>query len=301
MDQTNTYTGDMSEAMTSADLPPISTAQPKTLTVDKANKIIRAFTDDPSWLADPRTSHAANSVFAAAAKVVGMNMQMERLTNASAAEKVKNEFTKQKVDALAKLSPLVPEDDELGQSELGRLNSMVGSPDFNLQEFSAGVSRLQSKYKAPTPLSLIEARDKAVQKHIEMRAETQGGLAEKRFQNQKELMRQKELWGSLATEEKTILGRYQKDYDSATRMIENLQKAGVTEDDPRMVAANIKRGLVAERQTKFLEAVRPEMTTTAPTATQPSASVKRVRVTGPNGEKGTVVEGESLPQGWSFE
>ena len=59
----------------------------QTLTVDRAQKIIKAFTDDPSWLADPRTTHAANAVFSSAAKVVGMNMQLERLNNSGEAAK----------------------------------------------------------------------------------------------------------------------------------------------------------------------------------------------------------------------
>lgn len=122
------------------------------LNLARAQHILNKFTEDPSWLANPRTAHAANAVFSAASKIVGMGIQMDRVENMGMAVKNRNEFTKQKVNALGKVSAFVPESDEVGQSELGRLNGMassINSPDFNLSEFANGVSRLQSKYKAP--------------------------------------------------------------------------------------------------------------------------------------------------------
>ena len=59
----------------------------------------------------------------------------------------------------------------------------------------------------------------------------------------------------------------------------------------------VKQNQVATAQTAFLNATMPEPES-KPAA---SAPTNRVRVTGPNGEKGTVVEGEKLPQGWSLE
>lgn len=62
----------------------------QTLNVAKAQRIIQAFTDDPSWLADPRTSGAANAVFGAASKVIGMNIQLERANAQAEAAKARN-------------------------------------------------------------------------------------------------------------------------------------------------------------------------------------------------------------------
>lgn len=140
-DGTGTSTN-YSQPQSEGKMPPLNLA--------RAQHILDRFTEDPSWLANPRTSHAANAIFSAASKVVGMGIQMERVTNMGIATKNLNEFTKQKVDALSKVAAFVPEDDVTGQAELGRLNGMVSTmstPDFNLQEFSAGVSRLQSRYQ----------------------------------------------------------------------------------------------------------------------------------------------------------
>lgn len=96
--ETATYPSDtMDDNATDADsslrgsAPPSSTPEisSRTLSLDKAKKIIKAYTENPSWLADPRTSHAANSVFSAAAKVVGMNIQMERINAQAEATKLK--------------------------------------------------------------------------------------------------------------------------------------------------------------------------------------------------------------------
>lgn len=148
-DGTGTSTN-YSQPQSEGKMPPLNLA--------RAQHILDRFTEDPSWLANPRTSRAANAIFSAASKVVGMGIQMERVTNMGIATKNLNEFTKQKVDALSKVAAFVPEDDVTGQAELGRLNGMVSTmstPDFNLQEFSAGVSRLQSRYQKPSQMKVF--------------------------------------------------------------------------------------------------------------------------------------------------
>ncbi len=241
--------------------PSPDTTNPENFNVSAANHVINKLVEDPSWLINPYTSKVATAMAGTAAKVVELHLQGQRVANMGMATKNLNEFTKQKVDALSKVASLVPEDDVIGQTELGRLNGMassLSSPDFNLQEFATGVSALQSKYKAATPLELIKARDESVMRHIKQRGEVQGGLAEKRFENQKDLMKDKAFWSALGTEEKTILGRYDKDYSSALHQIENFQKAGVLESDDRMVSARARAASVAGKQQKFLDLVRPE-------------------------------------------
>lgn len=63
-------------------------------------------------------------------------------------------------------------------------------------------------------------------------------------------------------------------------------------------AANAK----IDESTKEIEKLFSS-TPTSPAVNSPSAPspAKRVRVRGPNGQTGTVIEGESLPQGWSLE
>lgn len=126
----------------------------RTLPLDKAHKIVQFYTDNPSWLADPRTSHAAEAVLGSATKVISLNMQLEKAGAQGEASRIRTDFINQKIKDLSAVGPLVPRGDKSGQSELGRLNgliSMIGSLDFNLQDFSTGVAWLQSEYTKPKP------------------------------------------------------------------------------------------------------------------------------------------------------
>lgn len=146
------------------------------MNLENAHKIIQFYQDEPQWLANPRTRIAASADFAQASKMVGMSIQIERVNNSSAAAKAKNAFSAAKIKGLSEVSQYVPVDDVDGQTELGRLNGMVGSPDFNLTDFANGVSRLQSKYKKPDASSKPTRERQLLNEAIE--AESIGNLEE---------------------------------------------------------------------------------------------------------------------------
>lgn len=139
---------DANNAIRPSQSTPMSGNRLPPLTVSNANKMIQFFQENPRFLANKYTSQAANNMLAASTKIVGMSIQLERVNNQTAAAKAQNEFASAKIKGLSEVSQYVPVDDVEGQTELGRLNGMVGTPDFNLTDFANGVSRLQSKYKA---------------------------------------------------------------------------------------------------------------------------------------------------------
>lgn len=81
----------------------------ETLDVTRAKNIIQKFTDDPSWLADPRTASVANGIFNQASKVLGMHLQMERLQSQSEAALARNSITKEVAKSLLKMAESGPE------------------------------------------------------------------------------------------------------------------------------------------------------------------------------------------------
>lgn len=121
---------------------PKTSTTPDTLNLDKAQKIIKALTDDPSWLADPRTSHAANAVFGAASKVVSMNLQMEKLMSQAEAAKAKNSMTRQVATSLLKMAESGPEGASIASKWYAQ-----GSDGKQLWEDPSNFSSILADYK----------------------------------------------------------------------------------------------------------------------------------------------------------
>jgi hypothetical protein len=71
-------------------------------------KILNFYQDNPQWLANPHTMHAANADFSQASKIIGMNLQLERLSNGSSAQRTRQQLIKQQLtmaEEVAKADP----------------------------------------------------------------------------------------------------------------------------------------------------------------------------------------------------
>jgi len=331
-DEPMPFTGETS-ASTGLDLPPprdwARSGSGETLNVAKAQKIINAFTADPSWLADPRTAHAANAIFGAASKVVGMNVQLEKVNSQLEGAQARNSISRDVGRSLLKMSELggnasrtaakwnklgdngrplwedssnweaIMEDASKYENPAGKASSLTMQDGTVLQGFTDRFGNFHQ-----SQMQTIGAQQQATASNIDKRFENQKELAGVKFQNQKDLMKDKAFWSALGTEEKTILGRYDKAYSSALREVENFQKAGVLDSDNRMISARARVADLAIKQQKFLDLVRPEPEgaagiTNATTTAAPST--EKVRVRGPNGQTGKAFSGQTLPEGWSFE
>lgn len=132
--------------------------------VGKANHIISKLTADPSWLADPRTSEAANSVFAAASKVVSMNLQLERVKNSSIAAQTEQRLLAQQTQMLEDIAKTGP-DGAASVAGLFIKDQDGNLPALNPSRFSE-VAELYKKFGAtsnrgvePMDVRLIEKED----------------------------------------------------------------------------------------------------------------------------------------------
>lgn len=294
--------------------------------LDRAYHTMDFLQRNPQWLANPYTRHAAEAVLANSSKMIEMSIQLERVNSMADSTRNKNAFLKTKVNDLSKITPFIPSDDVDGQAELGRLNGMIGSEDFSLPDFSIGVARLQSQY-SPKPgaesltmsdgtvlqgykdrfgnfhqstIQNIEARNQAVADHIQQRGEVQDRLAKQRFGFQKDILDRKEFTSQINSEAKVRLKKMDQQFTDSQKEVDELRKAGVTDEDPRMLKAIGKQAILGIKQNDFLDTIRPEPkgTTTAPAET-PSAPVglpegQRVksRITG---KMGTVKNGVVVP------
>lgn len=210
----DTFTGDTSEAEYMTGQTNGAMASPpsgRTLDVARAEKIIRAFTKDPSWLADPRTSQAANSVFSAASKVVGMNLQLERLASQAEAAKARNSMEKQVGNSLLKLAESGPDGAKIASKWYGPGDD--GKPLYqNPTNWSAILSDYQT-VTAPVareaeiggtrgwmdpkgnfhadPTALIEARQSATLDAIEARFQNQLALIDPKNEAAVERLRER--------------------------------------------------------------------------------------------------------------
>lgn len=250
-----------------------------TLNVARARHIVNKLTADPSWLIDPATAHAASAVFGAATKVIGMQLDIERATNTSDARKSQNEFTKLKIRGLNSLSGLVPGNDVEGQRELGRLNRMassMSSPDFDLEDFSAGISAMESKYAAKS-----DSNDYAVKEFEGHRFLTGSGF--------------KPIPLNSLTPENKIEAQV------AMETLRSLRKMTEDATDPTE-----KKNLI-QRQQNVLSTLR-EITgggspSTVPATNAPTASTDKIRVTKPDGTTGQIPASQkdaALQQGFKL-
>lgn len=103
----DTFTGDTSEAEVMVSSPAIQAPTKRKapeLNLDNAYKTLSFYQENPQYLASPLTSHAANAHLAAASKIVGMNLQMERLNSASESARAENFISKKVATSLLKLA-----------------------------------------------------------------------------------------------------------------------------------------------------------------------------------------------------
>lgn len=74
------------------------------MTLDNAWKIYNWYQQEPQWLANNRTRHAAEADLAHAARIISMNMQMERVGAMAEASKARNSIAREIGTSLLKLS-----------------------------------------------------------------------------------------------------------------------------------------------------------------------------------------------------
>lgn len=260
----------------------------RTLNVERAQHILNKFTTDPSWLADPRTSRAANSIFSAASKVIGMNIQLERVNNQSQVARSQQLMLKNQlamVEEVAKSNPeavahfYVP--DEQGNMGVTDLKNMPA------------IAALHKQYVAPKDI-----QPKAMSVTLGDGTIVQGvyNPATGAFQEQKqpaspEIAANKRHTVQLERE----ISALEKQYVAANADYLKAM-AGKKTPDTEAKGFKAKADYYRAQQKQKQDALEKLRTTPEPAATQ-----KRVRVIGPGGKRGTVVEGESLPEGWSLE
>lgn len=312
----------MSEANDSAPVSlRFSTAAPaasgSTLDVAKAQKIIKAFTDDPSWLADPRTSHAANSVFAAASKVVGMNMQLERVNALSEASKARNSISSRVGQSLLKLA----ETGEVGAGIAAKWYAL-GDDGKPLYENPANASAIFEDYKSHVagtakqfshgPIATAYENARAAEEagnfdEAQIHRDYAAKLAGHSLKTDEQIA-EKAKASKIATLT-TDLRSLETKYDSANAEYKKQLKLHPgTAEEPESQEASAFRAKAEyflrqknAKQKQIDALTAPTPATNAPATSAPAPTAKRVRVVGPNGEKGTVIQGETLPQGWSLE
>lgn len=161
--------------VTQSSAPQEPTERRQTLDVRKAQRIINGFTSDPSWLADPRTSSAANSIFAAAAKVVGMNAQLQRLRIDTEAASQKTSMRKQMVEWVSSIA-------SVGDGRAGQFIDDQGNIIFNGQNYTnAGAifSTLPKTQKNAPMDSTERARNHAKEAGQQLEAAKASGNKEK--------------------------------------------------------------------------------------------------------------------------
>lgn len=270
----------------------------KTLNVARAQHIINKLTSDPSWLADPRTAQAANGVFAAASKVIGMNVQLERVNAQLEASRARNSMARSVGSSLLKLAE--------GGGEGAKWAAQWYAADDDgkpLYENPKNWSSILGGYEQHTASKDIQPKAMAVTLADGTTVQGVYNPQTGAFVQHKEVPTETEVARKSRLKQlESDAAKFERDYVTANAEYVKSMVGQKTEDDTAK-GHKAKADYFRAQQTKKLQEIEQlrgaPTTPAAPTAAP--ASSKRVRVVGPNGQRGTVVEGEQLPEGWSLE
>lgn len=292
-------------------------ANAPTDSVGKANHIIGKLTADPTWLADPRTSKAANAVFSSASKVIGMNLQMERLKNSSLAAQTQQRLVSQQTQMLEDIAKTGPD----GAAAVGDL--FVKDQDGNMPatdpaKFSY-VAGLYKKFGATSNQGVDPIDVRLIEKEDEYRRTGQIEKADLLKSILSEKGREK---GRVAVEPRPYTITVDEGGSKVTKRLteeEYLNRPVDDEETLKLIEQyrSAKSNAASGNERPGPDAISPlptyrskadklksqllEKGVDADTGKRITQKKKRVRVRGPGGATGTVEEGETLPEGWSFE
>ncbi len=249
------------------------------LTLSNAQKTIQFFQEEPQWLANPRTAHAANAIFGQASKIVGMGIQLDRVNAQADAARLKLNTDTRLIqhlnDGVAKLqdlSVLAEIRDEVNSN--GPSPRAISLLNTALAKQQSEDAQRKQDIRTDGQIQVVGAKSEAVDSHIEKRHEYQSDLAKQRFGFQKDILDRKEFTADLNMEIKTRLKRMDEKFTDSQKEIDELRKAGVTDEDPRMLKAIGQQAILGIRQNEFLDKIRPaprNAASNAPAASAPAA------------------------------
>lgn len=321
-----TFTSDTSEDVDME--APVDSSRPKMhmpeLTLQNAQKILQFYQNEPQWLANPRTRHAASSDFAQASKIIGINMQIERLNAQAEAARGKNTTSQRVGQSLLKLAEgggtgakwasqwyAQGEDGKPryenptnwasileGYEQHATSKDGVDPTDAQLLDIAERARKSGDTKKAEMLEAVVaehgrnKGQPQKIERSVSVKADDESGATITRQMTEEEFAKsQANKPLVLDLETKQQLSTYAE------------EKAALSTGDkskgPDWLGLSNRARNLAELETKLKQkGINPDTATRlSPAATAP----EKVRVKGPNGQTGTVPKGAALPEGWTLE
>lgn len=233
------------------------------LNLSRAQHILDRFTEDPSWLANPHTSHVANTIFSAATKIVGMNIQMERVNTQAEVAKFKyntdNRLLLHLNDGIAKVRDMTAvaeiQDEVKANGPSPRAISLLNA-QLKLQEDATAAAKLSDKKEL-----------------IGVRTDASKSMEDVRFQHQKELQALRAPKAGEPPEVAALRKEHavaQKSFDTAKAQYR--MKKGTSDETGTQAAYNSRFVSLKEKEDELDAAIQKYESKKQPAASAPDAS-----------------------------